>query len=426
MTKRTVTIVSETYRPEVNGVANTLGYWVDGLKRLGYQVQIVRPKQNKQDTGTHIENEIQVTTTGLPIPGYPELKFGLPAKGIFCDLWNNTTPDAVYVATEGPLGWSACREARRRGVPVISGFHTNFQTYSRFYGFGWLEKLIIAYLRGFHNKTHATLVPTKTQAQYLECKGFINVKVISRGVDCDKFCPSKRDQALRASWGVTCDATPVLIYVGRLAEEKNVQQIVDAYQQLKSVKRGIKEALALPKLVFVGDGPARPQLQARLPDAIFAGMQHGEDLARHYASADVFLFPSKTDTFGNVVTEAMASRLAVVAFNDAAAREHLAHRTSAMLSELNDDQGFNNNLRELLADSRLLEEVRTKAHAIAQNLSWTKISRAFATSLSGHGMQRSERFTSDETERRPAHEQQDKTTASHKANLTKEASNVCT
>lgn len=376
-TRACFALVSETYRPEVNGVANTLGYWVDGLKRRGYSVQIIRPRQHSKDLGSQSENERQITCFGLPIPRYSELKFGLPNGAKIKQLWQQQRPLAVYIATEGPLGWSARRAAAALDIPVVSGFHTNFQSYSQFYGLAWLERLILRYLRSFHNQTCATLVPTQTQQQYLEQCDFKAVSVISRGVDNARFSPNKRDPALRATWQRAADMPTeqmVFIYVGRLAHEKNVMQLGHAFKALE--REGIK-----PVVVFVGDGPARAALEQACPKAIFAGVRKGEELARYYASADVFLFPSKTDTFGNVVTEAMASGLAIVAYNDAAAKEHLVHEQSAMLAELNDDAGFIQYIKRLAQEPNTVARLAKAGHAKAQNISWDAVTERFLKAL---------------------------------------------
>lgn len=373
MSSSLIAIVTETYRPEINGVSNTLGYWVDGLIDRNHQVQIIRPRQNSKDAGSATEQETQITTFGLPIPKYPELKFGLPSSGLFDKLWRKQRPKAVYVATEGPLGWSAMRVANKLGIPVISGFHTNFQSYSQFYGFGWLERIILRYLRHFHNQTDKTLTPTKTQSDYLVSKGFRNVEILSRGVDCTLFNPNKRCTALRAEWVVEQDEL-VCLYVGRLANEKNVSLISRSFKKLASENRNLR-------LVFVGDGPARASLEEELPDAIFAGTRRGDDLARHYASADIFLFPSRTDTFGNVVTEAMASGLGIVAFNDAAAREHLQDGESGYLANLSSEDDFTVKLERALSDTAMLRRIQAKSLSIAQSISWQTIVDQFISTL---------------------------------------------
>ncbi|MDX1452321.1 MAG: glycosyltransferase, partial [Oleiphilaceae bacterium] len=249
-----------------------------------------------------------------------------------------------------------------------------FQAYSRFYRLGWLEKLILAYLRFFHNRTLKTLVPTSKQRNWLEGHGFKRVSVLQRGIDRQLFKPERRSAELRASWGVTDNETPVCLYVGRIANEKNVQLVGQTYAQLQSEFPELK-------LVMVGDGPARAGLEKQYPEILFAGMKTGEALAEHYASADIFLFPSQTDTFGNVVLEAIASRLAVVAFNDAAANEILSHEKDALLAEFGDDAAFSNHVRRLLENPTLLDSIRRTAHHRAESLGWDAIVEQFAHHL---------------------------------------------
>ncbi len=373
MENKCVCVVTETYRPEINGVANTLGYWVDGMKQRGLVVQIVRPRQTSGDKGSSSSLESETTVFGLPIPGYPELKFGLPAHRKLKKLWAKRRPDAVYVATEGPLGLSAVRLARQYNIPVLSGFHTNFQSYSNFYRLGWLENLIFGFLRYFHNRTQGTLVPTKQQKQWLDSHGFKHVSVLRRGINTELFNPAKRNEALRSSWGVKPNEA-VCLYVGRIAGEKNVDLLGKAYTSLKT---------AYPQLrfVFVGDGPRRKKLEEQFPDWIFTGMRTGNELAAHYASADIFMFPSLTDTFGNVVTEAMASGLGIVSFNDAAAKELLEHETHALLASPDDEDSFINNLKRALDDPELLKNLRKQSLAMAQDLSWDEIVDQFISTL---------------------------------------------
>jgi len=223
----------------------------------------------------------------------------------------------------------------------------------------------VLYLRTFHNNTSATLVPTHTQRTNLEEMGFKNVRVISRGVDCALFKPSQRSPALRKQWGAD-DTTSVCLYVGRLAHEKNISLIAE---YIKDHTHTSSKQL----FVFVGDGPARAELEQSCPEAIFAGMQKGEDLAQHYASADIFLFPSKTDTFGNVVTEAMASRLAVVAFNDAAAKEHLRDGESGYISQIDHDSDFHKKLSCAIKQKDQREDIRNTALELADSIRWSNI-----------------------------------------------------
>ena len=176
-----ISLVTETYPPEVNGVAMTLGKLATGLAARGHRLRIVRPRQKHERTGLQADGLL--LTPGLPIPGYPELRFGLPVTDSLWQHWRQQMPDVVHIATEGPLGFAALSAARKLGIPAISTFHTNFHSYSRHYGIGWLQGSIARYLRWFHNRTATTLVPTAALAAELLQHGFREVGVLSRGVD---------------------------------------------------------------------------------------------------------------------------------------------------------------------------------------------------------------------------------------------------
>lgn len=320
-----IAVVTETYPPEVNGVAMTTGRFVDGLLRLGHQIQLIRPRQRGDDEPTQQENLRETLSRGVPIPRYNHLKMGLPARSALLAQWAEDRPDVVQIVTEGPLGWSALSAARRLRLPVVSEFHTNFDAYSTHYGLGWLKRPVTAYLRRFHNRSDLTLVPTRALQQALLGAGYRAVEVVARGVDTSLFNPARRSDSLRGSWGAGYDDL-VITYVGRLAPEKNVNLVLQAYA-------AIRRERANARLLLVGDGPARAQIDSRKTDGvIFAGMRAGEDLACHYASADLFLFSSETETFGNVTAEALASGLPVVAFDYAAAAELVRHGENGLLA----------------------------------------------------------------------------------------------
>lgn len=364
-----VTIITETYAPEVNGVAHTLATLVAGMRERGMQVQIIRPRQQRSDRG----DEFTLTLPGLPIPGYPELKFGLPNYRRVLTALTEFRPEAIYVATEGPLGWVATRAAEKLNIPVVSGFHTNFHQYGKHYRIGALEHLGYRYLRWFHNRTHGTLVPTLQQATELRAHGFERVSVMARGVNSQQFSPAHRSESLRAQWGVT-ENDLVLLYVGRIAAEKNLQLVVRTYEQLRSQDNRVR-------LVLVGNGPELTDIRQRHPDVICAGVRRGDDLSCHFASGDIFLFPSLTDTFGNVVTEALASGLGVVAFDYAAAHEHTNHEVSAMLAPFADEQAFIRSASSLLEKPNLLRTIRGNARDIACTISWSSIIDEFTQHL---------------------------------------------
>jgi glycosyltransferase involved in cell wall biosynthesis len=307
-----VAIVTETYPPEINGVALTVAGLANGLQNNGHEVQLIRPRQ--PDVAAD-PNRDDILVSSMRLPRYPGLRIGLPARRRLHALWKNRLPDALYVATEGPLGHSALGVAHRLGIPACTGFHTRFDEFVRYYGFGFLTPLVMRYLRGFHRRSAATLVPTAELMDFLKKQGFGNVELLRRAVDTRLFSPARRDDDLRAQWNLRADQLAV-IHVGRIAAEKNLDLAVRAFRAIQSYRPDAK-------FIWVGDGPTRAVLQTQNPDFIFCGMQKGEALARHYASGDLFLFPSITETFGNVTLEALASGVPLVAFDYGAAREHL-------------------------------------------------------------------------------------------------------
>lgn len=371
-----ISVVTETFPPEINGVAHTLSRLCAGLKSRGHTISVIRPRQKDESGGTQATTpdsqllaDQMHTVPGLPIPGYPDLRFGLAFSRRLASIWKKRMPDAVYIATEGPLGLAALNAADRLGIPVCTGFHTQFHAYSRHYGAGFLEKAIVSYLRWFHNRCQLTLAPTPKLRRTLTNLGLQHVAVWSRGVDCERFGPSKRSKALRTRWGLD-DRDLAVLYVGRLAPEKNLQLAVTAFERLRNIH-------PRAKFILVGDGPLAKKLQQRHPDYVFCGMQKGEALPRHFASGDLFLFPSKTETFGNVVTEAMASGLAAVAFDDGAASEHIRNEENGMKVPLTDHAAFVEATLRLADQPSLLSHLRSQARLDALEIHWPGLIEQF-------------------------------------------------
>jgi glycosyltransferase involved in cell wall biosynthesis len=366
-----VAIVTETYPPEVNGVARTVACVVEGLRARNHAVQLIRPRQAKPEAGqapgggAADERFHEVLMRGLPIPRYPHLRMGMVSKKTLVKLWTLRRPDLVHIATEGPMGWSALQAARYLKLPICSDFRTNFHAYSKHYGIGWLHKPIMGYLRKFHNHTQCTLVPDAGLRRELQALGFLGVNVVARGVDTALFNPARRSEALRAAWDVT-PQDPVVVHVGRLAPEKNLGTLVEAFEAFQRLQ-------PRARLVLVGDGPARRDLQARLPAAVFAGMRHGEDLAAHYASGDLFIFPSITETFGNVTPEAMASGLPVLAYDYAAASQLVQPGLNGQLAPFGNSPEFLRQAVVLAADLAALRRMGEAARQTAEGLSWDSI-----------------------------------------------------
>ncbi len=364
-----IELVTETYPPEINGVALTVQSLEEGLRGLGHRVAVIRTER-PEDSPRFDDDRVLIQSA--PMPNYPGLRFGLPAGRRLLGRWKHNRPDAIYVATEGPLGWSALNAARKLDIPVATGFHTRFDTYAKDYGFGFLSPWVFNWLKRFHNRGDATLVPTVELQEQLRSQGFEKVVRLGRAVDTNQFHPAWRDWELRRQWGLADDDLAVLS-VGRLAPEKNHELTLRAFNALRARN-------PRARLVFVGDGPSRAALQAANPEAIFAGVQRGAALSRHYASCDLFLFASLSETFGNVTLEAMASGLATVAFDYGAAREHLRHGEHGAVVPFGAEQEF---IRwtERIAGSRELSGLGRSACASVQSLNPAEVSRQFAELL---------------------------------------------
>jgi glycosyltransferase involved in cell wall biosynthesis len=368
-----ICLVTETFPPEINGVSMTLNRLVTGLSNLGHQIHVIRPSQFKGDGEKKPDGYTEKLVLGIPIPGYDILKMGVAGFNQLRRQWKEFEPDVIHIATEGPLGMQALFSAHRNKIPVVSSFHTNFHSYGKHYRLGWLTGIGLSGLKYFHNKTRLTLVPSEDLRGDLREEGFKNLKIMGRGVDTELFSPSKRDPALRKTWGVAEDQ-PVLIYVGRLAGEKNIPLTVKAYEQVVSICPDMK-------FVLVGDGPERASIEEAHPELIFSGMQRGEDLARYYASGDAFLFPSTTETFGNVVTEAMASGLVVLGYNYAAPGKYIKHGQNGWLAPFDDSEAFLEQSRSIFSDLPAWDEVRKNARITAEGLRWEAILESYISDI---------------------------------------------
>ena len=359
-----VCLVTETFPPEINGVSMTLGRLVNCLCQSGVQISVIAPHRSDRDRNDHGPYDL-IQAPGLPLPRYPDLRFGLPCRRRILNTWRCSRPDVVHIATEGPLGLSALRAAGSLKVPVISSFHTNFHSYTDHYGASVFSRLVLKWLRYCHNRCLRTYVPSQDILQALEEVGFKNLQILARGVDSSLFGPHRRSQALRDSWEVNPD-TPVAMYVGRIAAEKNLDLVVRAYHRMIT---------SLPdlKLVLVGDGPARPAIQSKYPGIIFAGMRKGEDLASHYASADCFIFASITETFGNVVTEAMTSCLPVLAYDYAAPARFIRNGVNGFTAHYDNPEDFLEKAGELAAQRNSWCQMGASAREVMMPHSWESI-----------------------------------------------------
>ena len=369
-----IAYVTETWPPELNGVSLTVERTVRHLRARGHVVELVRPRQPADGDAAPEAAAGEWLTAGCRLPMYPDLRLGLARPATLARRFEAVGCELVHLATPGPLAWAALAAARSLGLPVSSDFRTNFHQYSRHYGLGLLSPLVLAGLRRLHNATRCTFVPTRALQRELAHAGFERLAVVGRGVDTERFSPARRSAALRERWGVD-EHDPVLLHVGRLAAEKNVFLALRAFEAVQRQRPGAR-------MVLVGDGPARERLQAALPAAHFAGMQRGDELAAHYASADLFLFPSLSDTFGNVTLEALASGLPVVAYDTAAAAEHVTSGMNGLLVAPGDEQAFMAAACRLVAEPpQQLAAMRDAATGAARKARWSEVLDGFEAVL---------------------------------------------
>ena len=384
-----IAVVTETYPPEINGVAVTIRNMLTGLVERGHQIHLIRPRQSRHEQVVDNPYFKEFLQLGFGIPGYDGLKIGLPAKRALLRLWSAQRPDIVHLVTEGPLGWSALAAAIKLDIPCSSDFHTHFDSYMQHYGVGWLNRPVAAYLRRFHNKTGSTLVPTSTLRESLLRRGYLDVREVPRGVDTSLFHPERRSPALRGRWGVGA-LQPVVLSVGRIAPEKNLPLVLKVFSEMKKTRPDAR-------LVMVGDGPIKARLRARNPDVIFTGALRGVDLAAHYACADVFLFPSTTETYGNVTLEAMASGLSVIAYDYAAATHHIESGRNGLLVPFDDAREFTNIAVGLIKDLPRIQELGRQARKTVERIDWQHMHAYFEAGLldviATHAANRNERPT---------------------------------
>ncbi len=358
-----IDLVTDTFPPDVNGVAMTLGRLSDGLRRRGHQVHVIRTGEGG--------GRGETVAASVRLPGYKEVRVGLPGPFKLRKRWLKRRPDAVYVATESPLGGSAISAAETLGIPVAAGFHTNFHEYMEQYRLGGLQPAAMSYLKRLHNRADLTMAPTADVVEALRAAGFANVELLGRGVDTRLFHPSKRCANLRSEWGVR-EGSPVVLVVGRMAPEKSLPLAMECFRRMRE---------RVPDLhcVCVGDGPMRESLAARHPSVSFVGVKTGEELARHYASADILLFPSETETFGNVLLEGMASGLVTVSYDYAASGQHVVDGVNGLKVAKGDAGAFLD--RALAALRERQGEIPAEARRRAEGLGWDRVIEGFEGNL---------------------------------------------
>lgn len=353
-----VALITETFLPNVNGVVTTLCRLLEHLRDRGHEALLFAPEGGPSSyAGAEV-----VPMRGLPLPQYPELRLTPPQFGVTTRL-RQFQPDVVHLAGVIALGATGRFAARQIGAPLVGAYHTDFPAYSAHYGLGFLKAFAYDYLRWVHNSCALTLCPSLATLSDLRAHGFRRLRLWGRGVDTRRFHPGRRSEAWRAAMGVR-PGERVVLYVGRIAPEKRIDLLAEALPWLTNTR-----------LVLVGDGPARPALERRLAGlpAQFAGYLRGDELATAYASADMFVFPSDTETFGQVIQEAMASGLPVLAARAGGAIDLVREGSTGALFRPGSAADLISQALHLLDLPGQRAEMGLAGRAVAEARSWDRV-----------------------------------------------------
>lgn len=358
-----VAFFSGNYNYVMDGSVRALNMLVGFLERCGLEVLVFAPTA-KEPAFDHVGTLISVPS--VPVPGRSEYRIGLgltPSVKRHLEAFN---PDLVHLAAPDLLGRAALKWANKKGVPAVASFHTRFDTYPRYYGLKWTERYLTTYMRNFYRRCEHVYVPSQSMMDVLIEQGLDHgLRLWTRGVDMVLFSPNRRDMMWRRAQGFK-DSDVVIAFIGRLVLEKGLDIFADTLEQL--IARGVTV-----KALVVGDGPKRQRFEERLEGAVFTGFQGGEDLARSYASADIFFNASVTETFGNVTLEAMASGLPCVCADATGSQTLVADGESGYLIDPQDREGFADKLEELAKDPEKRSAFGQKAATLAKNFSWDSV-----------------------------------------------------
>lgn len=364
-----IALFTGAYNHIADGVSLTLNRLVEYLKRHGAEVMIFAPTVDNPPVD-HVGTLVPVPS--FLFPGRHDYPVSVGLTPNVRKHLKAFDPTLVHIATPDFLGRSAITWAGRRNIRVVGSYHTHFSSYFKYYSLSFLEKPVWWYLRWFYSRCEHTYVPSESMIDVLRSHGITKgLRLWERGVEVDLFTPKKRSLAWRCALGVQDDEV-IISYVGRIVWEKGLRVFADVIESLKA--RGIPH-----RAMMVGDGPAQDELMQRLPDTIFTGYLEGDDLARAYASSDVFLFPSDTETFGNVTLEAMASGLPAVCADATGSRSLVDHGTTGFLATPRDAQSFLDATERLVMDNALREEMGRNALAKSRHYEWGAVMARLAS-----------------------------------------------
>ncbi len=355
-----IAIFTDTFYPQINGVTNTLGKITKYFERENIEYKIFAPRY---DDHTDLSAE---RFYSLKFFLYPDCRIALPNVFRISQTLSDFKPDLIHLMTEFNMGLTGLHYGKKYDIPTISSYCTNFSQYTDYYKLDFLKQGIWDYMRWFHNQNSITLCPSQEAQKLLKQHDIGNTGIFSRGIDMQKFHPGYRNDNLRRELGI--ENKIVFLYVGRVSIEKDLDVLCNSY---KAVKEKYKDRITL---ILTGDGPYLEKCKAALPaDSIFTGFKKGKELSEIYASADIFVCPSSTETFGNVALEAMASGLPVIGADAGGLKEIITHRKNGLKFKPRDASGMTNCMTELIENKSLGDFLSINGIKYSKSRSWDEI-----------------------------------------------------
>lgn len=362
-------IVTESYPPEINGAGHSLRGLIHALAKRGYQIQLTRVQNARRPQPAPPAGVEEVPVPRLPMLRYNGIPLGRPARTRLLSGWQRFAPEAVFVATEGPLGHTALNLAGELGIPVFTAFHSGFHHCGKQGALQFLHADMAIYLRRFHARSAATVVPNPELTRELRERGYTHLRTIPIGVETALFHPHRRSLPLRARWGLA-DGALGLLYVGRTHACAGFDLALETFRRIQQQRPDAR-------LIVVGDGWGLHRMGEKYRDVSFCGLRSGEDLAMHYASADILLAPCTRSTCAAAVLEGMASGLGVIAYDQGAARMHLRNKRSGLLARRGDRADFVRCALELASAPDPLNYLRVHARTEAEKRDWQHLVFAY-------------------------------------------------
>lgn len=357
-----IALFSDTFPPQVNGVAHTLKKLIHYMDGCGISHQVFVPGPGEQEEpGEKIKRLVS-----MPLAFYPDCRMALPRYFFIRNQLQQFQPDLIHVATPFNIGLCGHFYGNKYHIPLVASYHTHFDRYLRYYGLPFAVGIFWRFIRWFHSSCQATLVPSEETRQHLKNQGVERIALWQRGIDAHQFHPDKRSSSIRTRYGIT--KPYIVLYAGRMAPEKDIDILKETMEKLP---HPLSNQL---HWILAGDGPLLQEFKNQFPSHVtFTGFLPQEQLAEIYASSDLFFFPSSTETFGNVVLEAMSAGLPVIGANAGGVKELIKHGETGMLCQPRDVASFLSALESIFSDPPLRETMGKAARRFALSQSWDKI-----------------------------------------------------